>query len=155
MKRFHVHLAVADLAASTVFYRHLFGEPTKVEADYVKWMVEDPFLNFAISSRGNAPGLNHLGIQLETDEELTSMRSQLEKADRSLIAQTSADCCYATSDKYWITDPTGVAWETFHTLATIPTFGEDIVPAKQADAASCCVPVVAVKQACCAKNVTP
>jgi catechol 2,3-dioxygenase-like lactoylglutathione lyase family enzyme len=152
MKRFHVHLAVADLSASTTFYTSLFGEPTKIEADYVKWMVDDPCLNFAISTRGHTPGLNHLGIQLDSEAEMTAMRTKLEKADRSLVEQVASDCCYATSDKYWITDPQGVAWETFHTLANIPTYGEDVLPATEAPAARCCVPEVASTKAvaCCA-----
>lgn len=115
-------------------------------------MVDDPCLNFAISAHGHAPRLNHLGIQLESDTDLKAMRRKLEEADHALVAQESADCCYATSDKYWVTDPGGVAWETFHTLATIPTFGEDVVPARDPRAAACCAPAATVPSGCCAKT---
>src|SRR5271166_4557340 len=123
MRRFHVHVSVDDLAKSTAFYTNLFGEPARVEADYVKWMVEDPRLNFAISKRGAQAGINHLGIQVDSDDDLSAMRGQLTDADAGLVSETNASCCYAKSDKYWITDPQGIAWETFHTLGSIPTFG--------------------------------
>jgi len=128
MKRFHVHLAVSDLIASTAFYRELFGEPARVEPDYVKWIVNDPCLNFAISARGSPPGINHLGIQVESEAEMLEMHERLQQADSRLRVQEAAQCCYATSDKYWITDPEGIAWETFHTLGTIPVYGEDLEP---------------------------
>jgi catechol 2,3-dioxygenase-like lactoylglutathione lyase family enzyme len=123
MRRFHVHISVDDLAKSKAFYTHLFGQPDRVEADYVKWMVEDPRLNFAISKRGSDPGINHLGIQVESDDDLRALRDQLESADAGLVTEKNASCCYAKSDKYWITDPQGIAWETYRTLGTIPTFG--------------------------------
>jgi catechol 2,3-dioxygenase-like lactoylglutathione lyase family enzyme len=126
MKRLHVHVSVSDLDASIRFYRSLFGEdPVVTKLDYAKWMLEDPRVNFAISTRHQPVGLNHLGFQVESDEELHGMRAQLALADARMIEETDQPCCYAKSDKYWVTDPTGIAWETFHTLASIPMYGED------------------------------
>ena len=144
MKRFHVHVAVADLENSIRFYSSLFGvQPIITKDDYAKWMLDDPRVNFAISRRGDAPGVNHLGIQVESDEELIDMRSRLSQADSPVVEQANAACCYAASNKHWVQDPQGVAWETFHTLSSIPVFGEDTrtslsrIPVKSA---ACCVP---------------
>lgn len=127
MKRFHVHVAVDDLAASIRFYSAVFGMPPTVEkGDYAKWMLEDPRVNFAISSRGLKPGLDHLGIQVDSDAELTALRTEVAKAEIAALDQPGAACCYATSNKYWTTDPQGIAWETFRTLGDIPTFGADV-----------------------------
>jgi hypothetical protein len=122
--------------------------------DYAKWMLEDPRINFAISERGQQPGVDHLGLQVEDDGQLRDMRGRLEAADRSLVEQTDQPCCYAKSDKYWITDPQGIAWETFHTLESIPVFGEDTKGSSTASA--CCVPVAQIARkgadktaACC------
>ena len=126
MKRFHVHVAVDDLASSIRFYSTVFGAPpTLVKDDYAKWMVEDPRLNFAISARGMKAGVDHLGIQVDSDEALAALRKQV--ADAEIVAKDQGDaaCCYARSNKYWTTDPQGVAWETFHTLDEIPVFGAD------------------------------
>lgn len=140
MRRFHVHISVDDIAQSTVFYTNLFGQPKRVEPDYVKWMIEDPRLNFAISKRGSEAGIDHLGIQVDSDEELKSMREQLESADSSLVSETDASCCYSKSDKYWITDPQGIAWETYRTLGTIPTFGGGRATIEPTESpGSCCV----------------
>ena len=136
MKRFHVHLSVASLADSIRFYSTVFGSPPTVEkSDYAKWMVEDPRLNFAISTRGHAPGLNHLGLQVDSDAELGALRESMAKAELAVVDERGAACCYASSDKYWITDPQGIAWETYHTLAEIPTFG-----ATDTAATACCSP---------------
>ena len=125
MKRFHVHAHVEDLAKSILFYSKMFGaEPTRVEHDYAKWMLEDPRLNFAISTRGSKPGVDHLGIQTDTEEELAALKAQATAADMTLLDQGETSCCYARSDKYWLTDPQGIAWEQFHTLANIPVFNE-------------------------------
>ena len=142
MKRFHVHVSVADLDKNIRFYSGMFGAPpTVVKPDYAKWMLEDPRINFAISQRGNAPGVNHLGFQVDDDEELKAMRANAENADVAVLDQPDASCCYAKSDKYWITDPQGVAWETFHSLGTVPTFGGDTQATAGATAASaCCAP---------------
>jgi catechol 2,3-dioxygenase-like lactoylglutathione lyase family enzyme len=126
MKRLHVHVSVEDLAASVRFYSTLFGlGPTVTRVDYAKWMLEDPRVNFAISVDRQPIGVNHLGFQVESDEELRNMRGQLEAADARMVSEEGQNCCYARSDKYWVTDPSGIAWETFHTLGSIPVYGED------------------------------
>lgn len=126
MKRFHVHMHVDDLPGNIAFYSRLFGaEPTRVERDYAKWMLEDPRINFAISSRGNAqPGLDHLGFQVDDASELAALKARAQAADMALLDESGTTCCYARSDKHWITDPQGVAWEHFHSLANIPVFNE-------------------------------
>ena len=138
MKRFHVHAHVEDLPASIAFYSKMFAaEPTRVENDYAKWMLEDPRINFAISTRGGKPGIDHLGIQTDTADELEALKAQAAAADMTLLDVGETSCCYARSDKYWLTDPQGIAWEQFHTLATIPVFSEK--PAQDpAPAAACC-----------------
>jgi catechol 2,3-dioxygenase-like lactoylglutathione lyase family enzyme len=161
MKRFHVHVAVNEMADSVRFYSAVFGiEPTVLKDDYAKWMLEDPRINFAISKRGQKPGVDHLGLQVEDEEELHDMRGRLETADGTLAEQTAQPCCYAKSDKYWITDPQGIAWETFHTLDSIPVFGED-TKLPSAPASACCVPVAQITRksadqsaACCVPRGT-
>jgi catechol 2,3-dioxygenase-like lactoylglutathione lyase family enzyme len=161
MKRLHVHVSVRDLSASIRFYRTLFGvDPVVTQPDYAKWMLDDPRVNFAISMNRQPLGVNHLGFQVESDEELRGMRSRLEAADARMIEENEQLCCYAKSDKYWITDPTGLAWETFHTVGRIPVYGEDTAvfnhgesatPIKE-PAAVCCVPAqLAQPASCCAK----
>ena len=126
MKRLHVHVSVNDIKESVRFYSTLFAaEPAVLKDDYAKWMLEDPRVNFAISTHRQPAGLNHLGFQVETDEELRGMQAQLKAADAHMIQEDEQPCCYARSDKYWVTDPTGIAWETFHTLGSIPVYGED------------------------------
>jgi catechol 2,3-dioxygenase-like lactoylglutathione lyase family enzyme len=146
MKRFHVHVAVDDLDASIRFYSTMFGiAPTVIKPDYAKWMLEDPRLNFAISARGLHPGIDHLGLQVESDGELAALRGQIEQAQIAAMTQKDAACCYARSDKYWITDPQGIAWETFHTLDAIPVYGEDhrsVPPGPVQD--SCCEPAATI-----------
>lgn len=138
MKRLHLHVAVANLQQSIRFYSRLFSaEPTLVKADYAKWMLDDPRVNFAISQRSAEVGLNHLGMQVESAEELAEMRVRLESLQADLTAETGTACCYAKSDKHWVTDPQGIAWETFHTLDSIPVWGE--APAESGEDA-CCVP---------------
>ena len=125
MNRLHVHVAVADLDQSIAFYRTLFGTaPSVVEPDYAKWMLDDPRINFAISTRGQRTGLGHLGFQTDTADELATLREAADKAEMSLLDEGRTTCCYARSDKYWIVDPSGVAWEQFHTLDDIPVFSE-------------------------------
>jgi len=134
MKRLHVHVAVDDLAASIRFYSALFAaEPTVTKDDYAKWMLDDPRVNFAISARGAPAGLNHLGIQVENADELAEMSDRLQKLEANVVEEMGTACCYAKSDKYWATDPTGIAWETYHTLDSIPVFGGP-------SAGGCCVP---------------
>lgn len=138
MKRFHVHLHVADLDESIGFYTKLFAaEPMRVEGDYAKWILDDPRLNFAISTRGAQPGIDHLGFQTEDAEELEALKARAEAADMTLRDEGETTCCYARSEKHWITDPQGIAWEHFHTLGNIPVFSE----AQKAEAATaCCTP---------------
>jgi hypothetical protein len=125
MKRFHVHVAVDDLEGNVRFYSTVFGSsPSVLKPDYAKWMLEDPRINFAISKRGAKAGVDHLGIQVESEEELAELRQRVKAAEIAALDQPNADCCYARSDKYWVTDPQGVPWETFHTLGSIPIFGE-------------------------------
>ena len=125
MKRFHVHAHVEDLKASVAFYSKLFAaEPTRLESDYAKWMIEDPRINFAISTRGGKPGVDHLGFQTDTDEELAELKARAQAADLALLDEGETTCCYARSEKHWVTDPQGIAWEHFHTLDSIPTFSE-------------------------------
>jgi len=162
MKRFHLHVSVKDLDESVRFYSTLFAEqPAVRQADYAKWMLEDPRINFAISVDRQPLGVNHLGFQLNSDDELRGMHAQLQAADSNLIEENEQPCCYARSDKYWVTDPTGIAWETFHTLGSIPVYGEDTpvfdhgastVPVEgQSDSGkACCVPKKAApEEACC------
>ena len=125
MKRFHVHVSVDDLEANIKFYSTVFGAPpTVVKPDYAKWMVDDPRINFAISKRGLEPGVDHLGLQVESETELTALREQVARREIAALDQPNATCCYARSDKYWTTDPQGIAWETFHTLDSIPVYGD-------------------------------
>ena len=144
MKRFHVHLHVDDLDRSIAFYSRLFAaEPARVEADYAKWMLEDPRLNFAISTFGSGKGIDHLGIQAEDEGELAQLRSRAELADRSLLDEGETTCCYARSDKHWVTDPQGIAWEHYRTLDTVPVRGI----ARERSSACCVTPGKA--SACC------
>ncbi len=144
MKRFHMHLAVDDLEKNVRFYSALFAsEPTVHKPDYAKWMLEDPRVNFAISTRGTKSGLDHLGIQVENDSELDTMRTQLVAADAATVEHEDAACCYATSSKYWVQDPQGIAWEAYHTLGTIPVFGQGKASAIKigtAKSGACCTP---------------
>jgi catechol 2,3-dioxygenase-like lactoylglutathione lyase family enzyme len=158
MKRFHVHLGVNDLDQSIRFYSNLFGvEPTVRKGDYAKWMLDDPRVNFAISRRGNAPGVNHLGLQVESDDELAAVRGRFAAADTSTIVdEPNVSCCYAQSDKHWVTDPQGIAWEAFHTLGTIPIFGAE--DAQSASSSACCSTATAepaAATACCAPLTAP
>lgn len=140
MKRFHVHAHVNDLKASIAFYSKLFAaEPTRVEADYAKWMLEDPRINFAISTRGDAVGVDHLGFQTDDAQELAELKARAQDADMALLDQGETNCCYARSEKYWVTDPQGIAWEQFHTLDNIPVFGEG-TRQPEAQASACCAP---------------
>jgi catechol 2,3-dioxygenase-like lactoylglutathione lyase family enzyme len=144
MKRFHVHVSVHDLDRSIRFYSTLFAtEPAVVKDDYAKWMLDDPRLNFAISRRASATGVDHLGLQVDSGEELGALEAQLRRADASMLTETNTTCCYARSDKHWVVDPQGVAWETFHTLGSAPVYGETPEPPKAA-AGACCGPAEAV-----------
>jgi catechol 2,3-dioxygenase-like lactoylglutathione lyase family enzyme len=139
MKRFHVHVAVDNLEANVRFYSTVFGAaPTVQKPDYAKWMLEDPRINFAISQRGAKAGVDHLGFQVDSDEELSALRKQVADAEIAALDQPDATCCYARSDKYWITDPQGVAWETYRTLGEAEIYGAETKNAGQGSA--CCAP---------------
>jgi len=136
MKRFHVHAHVEDLPASVAFYSRLFAaEPTRLEADYAKWMLDDPRINFAISTRGGKTGVDHLGLQTDSADELAELRARARSADLAVLQEGAVSCCYARSDKHWLVDPQGIAWEHFHTLADIPVFSE---AARDETASACC-----------------
>jgi len=152
MKRFHVHVAVPELGEAIRFYSALFGAtPARVEGDYAKWMLDDPRVNFAISTREAHTGVDHLGLQVDTGEELAGMEAQLRAADTQLQAEPEAACCYARSDKYWARDPAGIRWETFHTHGSLTTYGGGQPVASQAAAspAACCTPAPPGSSACC------
>ena len=145
MKRFHVHVAVADLKQSIRFYSALFAaEPSITRADYAKWMLDDPRVNFAISTRGREPGLDHLGIQAESADELKEIYTRLHKAGGNVVEQGQTACCYAKSEKSWIDDPAGISWETFHTTGESIDYGDGTGErvARVAREKSCCAPQV-------------
>ena len=151
MKRFHVHLGVPDLAASIRFYSDLFGmAPSVQKSDYAKWMLDDPRVNFAISQRGpGRTGLNHLGLQADTADELSGLRGRFAAADEAgVVDENRVACCYARSDKHWVRDPQGIPWEAFHSLGSVPYYGEADAPAEAA--AACCADAPAAAAACCA-----
>ena len=163
MKRLHVHVSVEDLAQSVRFYSTLFSaEPSVIKDDYAKWMLEDPRVNFAISTRpGRTAGISHLGIQAEDEAELAEVYDRLAQAERPIVEAKSATCCYAKSDKQWIADPQGVPWETFLTYGEATVYGEgSLSKLREANeaAAPCCVPSAVelmpkaeTATACCAR----
>jgi catechol 2,3-dioxygenase-like lactoylglutathione lyase family enzyme len=145
MKRLHVHVGVTDLEHSIAFYSALFGvPPTLRRDDYAKWMLDDPRVNFAISHGHAAPGIEHLGIQAETPEELAEVTARLADAARPVLAEGETTCCYARSEKSWTSDPQGVVWEAFHTMEQARTYGSspalDVLAAMAPDSkpGSCC-----------------
>lgn len=139
MNRFHVHVNVADLAKSIGFYSELFGvEPVVQHPDYAKWMIDDPQLNFAISTgQGETLGIAHLGLQAADKGALAAIGERLNAADAISLAETATTCCYAQSDKFWAEDPQGVRWETFHTHGTATVYGGGAQPG---EASKCCGP---------------
>lgn len=154
MKRFHVHVGVADLDASIAFYTGLFGEaPSVTKGDYAKWMLEDPRINFAISQKcGAAKGIEHLGVQVDDAGELAEVYGRLKAADAPVLEEGATTCCYAQSEKSWIADPDGVVWEAFLTTGDSTTYGDnpDFAALASANAAAnaCCAPSPA-KTSCC------
>jgi lactoylglutathione lyase len=147
MKRFHVHVHVNDLQKNIAFYSAMFDQqPARTEADYAKWMLADPPVNFAISTRGSATGVDHLGIQVDSQDDLAALRANAARADMAVLDEGETSCCYARSEKYWVTDPQGVAWEQFHTLESIPVFSE-----QRASSGACCATAAAAQpaKACC------
>ena len=140
MKRMHVHVAVDDLQRSIGFYAALFDTaPAVVKSDYAKWMLDDPRVNFAISTRGRTPGLDRLGIQVENRDELTEVYARLHKAGGDVVEQGQTTCCYAKSEKSWIDDPAGISWETFHTTGESTDYGTSVQRGAQlAHDKACC-----------------
>jgi len=147
MKRLHLHVNVPDLGPAIDFYSTLFdAPPTVVKADYAKWMLEDPCVNLAISARTRAGGIDHVGIQVESKADLSTLAGRLKEAGATTFDQEATTCCYANSDKSWVTDTAGVRWETFFTHGEATTYGEDeTLPARSASA--CCGPKP--QAACC------
>ena len=152
MKRMHVNVSVKDLAASIDFYNTLFASvPSVVKTDYAKWMLDDPRINFAITTRGEQKGIDHLGIQVENDVELDEVYGRLQNAAAQVIEEGATTCCYAESEKSWIFDPQGIAWETFLTRGASPVYGNDLVKNGSQDSA-CCKPAQAATKpgsSCC------
>jgi len=146
MKRIHLHVSVDNLDKSIGFYNTLFGAtPSVIKTDYAKWMLDDPRVNFAISQRGAKAGLDHIGIQVETDTELLAIKTRLETAELNMLTEVGTTCCYSKSDKHWVQDPSGIAWETYHTLESAPTFNANQpTNANKQDTptAACCAPAV-------------
>jgi catechol 2,3-dioxygenase-like lactoylglutathione lyase family enzyme len=144
MKRLHVHVAVDDLAQSVGFYSTLFAaEPAVLKADYAKWMLDDPRVNFAISSGQHArKGIEHLGIQAESTDELGQVYERLQRAERPVVEEGRTTCCYAKSEKSWIADPDGVVWEAFFTDGEATVYGEspELAALATAEPAKCCAP---------------
>jgi catechol 2,3-dioxygenase-like lactoylglutathione lyase family enzyme len=143
MKRLHVHVSVDDLDQSIGFYSTLFAaRPSVVKPDYAKWMLDDPRVNFAISTRSGETGLDHLGIQVETPDELREVYGRLQQADRPVLEEGATTCCYAKSEKSWITDPQGLSWETFLTTGESTVYGDsvDLGPIRTTKASACCTP---------------
>ncbi|MEZ4287755.1 MAG: ArsI/CadI family heavy metal resistance metalloenzyme [Polyangiales bacterium] len=137
MKRMHIHVGVDNLDESIKFYTALFGaEPTKVKTDYAKWMLDDPRLNFAISTRTKT-GVDHLGLQVDDDDELSSVRERLKNADMALFGEGQTVCCYAESDKSWVKDPSGISWEAYRTMNDVRLFSSDVT---SVDGGACCAP---------------
>ncbi len=150
MKRMHIHVGVKDIAEGVKFYSALFGaEPSKQMVDYAKWMLDDPRLNFAISTRSGKQGVDHLGFQVEDESELSAMREQLREADIATYDEGETVCCYAESDKSWLQDPAGIAWEAYQTMGDVQLFSDKA----GSDESACCtpvsIPVVALSSSCC------
>jgi len=147
MQRLHVHVSVADLDQSVRFYSTLFGaEPTKREVDYAKWQLDDPRVNFAISTGAEQPGLSHLGIQADTQSELDAVAARAKEAGDSVLIETGASCCYARSNKTWVGDPAGIRWETFYTFGDSTTYGQS---AEEVRVESKTTPAPAAACSCC------
>lgn len=149
MKRFHIHVGVDNLQKSVDFYSTLFGQkPSKLKEDYAKWMLEDPRINFAISTRAAEKGVDHLGIQVDEDSELTELTERLKKADLGVFGESETTCCYAESKKAWVNDPAGIAWETYRTMADAEVYSEK--PKVKLGETPCCASAPSpAKSSCC------
>jgi predicted lactoylglutathione lyase len=162
MKRMHVHVSVEDIEKSIGFYSALFAaQPAVVKTDYAKWMLDDPRVNFAISTRGRNPGLDHLGIQVESQDELREVYARLREAGGDVIEQGQTTCCYAKSEKSWIDDPAGISWETFHTTGEATDYGQSVERGARVardEGGACCVPLAPKNEtatACCVPLAGP
>jgi catechol 2,3-dioxygenase-like lactoylglutathione lyase family enzyme len=157
MKRFHAHVRVDNLEASVHFYSTLFGaEPVVLKSDYAKWMLDDARVNFAISAGSASTGLDHLGLQVDSDEDLAIIAGRLDSAGESVAKQENAACCYARGNKAWVSDPSGISWETFHTLGENTIYGNDGAPrvaqSKPQTAETCCSPGPSLISSCCSAS---
>lgn len=149
MKRLHLHVSVPSIEQAVAFYSTLFdAAPSILKDDYAKWMLDDPRVNLAISSRARALGVDHVGVQVDSADELGALAARLKAAGTETQDQEATTCCYAKSDKSWVTDPAGVRWETFFTHGEANAYGEDVIP-DNAGASACCAPVAAPRQAWC------
>ncbi len=150
MKRFHIHVGVKNISESVQFYSTIFGQkPSKLKEDYAKWMLEDPKINFAISTRTNILGVDHLGLQVEEEQELIELTESFKKAELGLFDEGKTTCCYAKSSKSWVKDPTGIAWEVYHTMADVEIFSE-VTQKTESIANTCCAPSSnKTKSTCC------
>lgn len=145
MKRMHLHVGVEKLDEAVKFYSALFGaQPVKTKPDYAKWMLDDPRINFAISTRANKLGVDHLGLQVDDEAELTELRDRLKKADMSLDDVGETVCCYARSDKSWVQDPAGIAWEAYRTMEDAQMFSGKV----EATEGACCAPTAPAQSGC-------
>lgn len=150
MKTMHIHVGVDNISESVTFYSALFGaQPAKVKDDYAKWMLDDPKLNFAISTRSGKQGVDHLGIQVENATELSEMRKRISQAEIDVFDEGETVCCYAESDKSWLQDPAGIAWEAYQTMGEAQLFSEKETSTDSACCAPVSIPVVAAEPSCC------
>lgn len=146
MKRLHIHVGVDDLDRSIKFYSALFGAgPVKTKTDYAKWMLDDPNVNFAISTRSGRKGVDHLGLQADEESELDELRERLRSADMATFDEGETVCCYARSDKSWVEDPAGIAWEAYRTMAEAQVFSDEAAAGETA----CCAPETRGQPGCC------
>ncbi len=159
MRRLHIHISVNELSESINFYSTIFNSPPSFEReDYAKWDLKEPSINFAISNRDHTGGINHLGIQVDSENELEEIAKRLDKAEFFSSKQEGSSCCYAHSNKHWALDPQGIAWEAFHTLGDIPNFGGDTKSTAENESSACCIPLNMNKSdneeeaACCISN---
>ena len=145
MKRMHIHVGIEQLDQGIRFYTALFGvPPVKIRADYAKWMLEDPRINFAISTRAGTKGVDHLGLQVDEDDELGELRHRLKSAGMFLFDEGETVCCYARSDKSWVQDPAGIAWEAYRTMEDVQVFSSG----KPAGGEACCMPSEDAQECC-------
>lgn len=150
MKRFHIHIGVKNLEQSVAFYSTLFGQkPSKLKADYAKWLLDDPRVNFAISTRSPETGVNHLGIQVDSAEELSEITARLKDAEMAIFDEGETTCCYSRSNKAWVADPSGVVWEAYQNMADAEVYSGGDAGSEEDNDSSCCVPQESGASSCC------